>query len=474
MPIGPDHRIVAGFVVAVLIMTGIGTLAYRSTVQAASDVAWVVHTKVVLNRLALLLSLITDAETGQRGYALTGNETYLEPYRKSLTELAEVYASLRELTADNAQQQAQLDALRPVLDARLATLSASVDIRRAQGLVAAIAREASTGTGKQLHDRIRVIVKAMEETERILLHQREEQSADAKRATQAIIFAGNLMAIALIALSLRHALRELARRRAVEAALQASNAELTSATARAQQSDHLKSAFLATMSHELRTPLNSIIGFSGILRQELAGPLNAEQVKQLDMVQNSARHLLALINDVLDISKIEAGEMDVSCASFDLRAVIESAVASITPQAAKKGLALSTYIEPELAPLLSELVSDRRRVQQVLINLLNNAVKFTESGTVAVDAVMVRGGRQLRLQVRDSGKGIKPENLDVLFRPFRQVETGLARQHEGTGLGLAICQRLASLLGGSIEVESRWGQGSTFSFILPLAREEQS
>jgi signal transduction histidine kinase len=180
--------------------------------------------------------------------------------------------------------------------------------------------------------------------------------------------------------------------------------------------------------------------------------------------------LLALINDVLDISKIEAGEMEVSCAPFDLRATIESAVASITPLAQKKGLALSVQIAPELG----KLVSDRRRIQQILINLLNNAIKFTERGTVALYAEPVPDAPALRLRVQDTGIGIKPDDLDALFRPFRQIDTGLARQHEGTGLGLAICTRLAELLGGKIEVESQWGQGSTFSLTLPLTTPEKS
>ncbi len=245
-------------------------------------------------------------------------------------------------------------------------------------------------------------------------------------------------------------------------------AELAVARDRAEAADRSKSAFLATMSHELRTPLHSIIGFTGIILQGLAGPLNAEQAKQLGMVRNSARHLLALINDVLDISKIEAGEFRVEAALFDLRATIERAVATIRPLADAKRLDLRL----EMSPSIGELTSDARRVEQILLNLLNNAVKFTELGEVALVADAVGGN--VRLRITDTGIGIKPEDLATLFRPFHQAASGLARSHEGTGLGLAICRRLAGLLGGEIQVESEPGRGSTFTLLLPLRQSSQA
>ncbi len=245
-------------------------------------------------------------------------------------------------------------------------------------------------------------------------------------------------------------------------------AELAVERDRAEAADRLKSAFLATMSHELRTPLNSVIGFTGIILMELAGPVNDEQRKQLQMVEKSANHLLSLINDVLDISKIEAGQLEVVSEPFDVRSSIEAVVGIASPLAAKKGLDLSV----EIAPEIDSLRSDSRRFEQVLLNLLNNAVKFTEKGGVKLTARLDAAASgcpppQIRLSVADTGMGIKPEDFDTLFLPFRQIDTGLSRRHEGTGLGLAICRRLAELLGGKIEVESRWGEGSVFTFSLP-------
>ena len=238
--------------------------------------------------------------------------------------------------------------------------------------------------------------------------------------------------------------------------------ELQAALVRAEAADRIKSAFLATMSHELRTPLNSIIGFTGIVLQGLAGPLNPEQTKQLGMVRGSARHLLELINDVLDISKIEAGQLEVRAEPFDLRESIDRVAASVRPLAEKKGLELVV----QFGPGLGAMTGDRRRLEQVLINVLNNAIKFTERGRVALVADVT--GNRVRLQVTDTGIGIRPEDLATLFQPFRQIDTGLSRLHEGTGLGLAICRRLVTLMGGDIAVSSEWSRGSEFIVTLPL------
>ena len=243
--------------------------------------------------------------------------------------------------------------------------------------------------------------------------------------------------------------------------LEARAAELAAANARLQELDRLKSEFLATMSHELRTPLNSIIGFTGILRQGMAGPINAEQVKQLGMVQASARHLLSLINDVLDLSRIEAGKIELDQLPFDLAGVVAEVEASCHPALVQKGL----VFRAEFPAGGLELVADRKRCLQVLLNLVGNAVKFTERGEIHVAGW--REEDRLRVTVADSGIGIRPEHLGMLFEAFRQVDGSARRVYEGTGLGLYLTRKLLGMMGGEISVESVLGQGSRFTFTLP-------
>ncbi|HMK56693.1 MAG TPA: MASE1 domain-containing protein [Dissulfurispiraceae bacterium] len=238
--------------------------------------------------------------------------------------------------------------------------------------------------------------------------------------------------------------------------------ELERAKERAEAADQLKSAFLATMSHELRTPLNSIIGFTGIILQGLVGPLNDEQKKQMGMVKNSAHHLLTLINDVLDISKIEAGQLTVVPEPFDLRESLNRIVKTVQPLVEAKGLSLGLSVGPDVGMIRS----DQRRVEQIMLNLIGNAIKFTERGRVDISGDV--NGKAVRIAVSDSGIGIKADDMDALFKPFRQLEHGLTRRYEGTGLGLSICKKLVELLGGEISVSSAVGKGSTFSFTLPI------
>jgi PAS domain S-box-containing protein len=238
--------------------------------------------------------------------------------------------------------------------------------------------------------------------------------------------------------------------------------QLHDAKEAAEAADRLKSAFLATMSHELRTPLNSIIGFTGILRQGLSGPVNHEQARQLDVIASSAGHLLKLIRDVLDISKIEAGQLDLDVGPVALGDLIAKTARSVQPQADAKGLDLDVAVDDDV----DVARTDERRVEQILLNLLSNAVKFTERGRVTVRCGRTDG--RYRIEVADTGIGIAPESLALLFQPFRQIESELNRRYEGSGLGLSICKRLAGLMGGDIGVDSTPGQGSTFWYTVPV------
>ena len=240
-------------------------------------------------------------------------------------------------------------------------------------------------------------------------------------------------------------------------------ADLAIAKDLAEAADRVKSAFLATMSHELRTPLNSIIGFTGILLQELAGPLNAEQRKQLEMVRDSSRHLLELINDVLDISKIEAGQLEIRKTAFSLANSVGKISGLIRPLAEQKQLSLLVLV-PENVGMIK---SDQRRVEQIMLNLLNNAVKFTDNGSVRLTAE--QDSKFIRLSVSDTGIGIPEKDLPRIFERFYRVDKARSRELGGTGLGLSIVKHIVQAHGGQVWVQSVPGRGSTFSFTIPTA-----
>jgi signal transduction histidine kinase/CheY-like chemotaxis protein len=229
----------------------------------------------------------------------------------------------------------------------------------------------------------------------------------------------------------------------------------------AEQVSELKTQFLANMSHELRTPLNSIINFTRILSSGMRGPVNESQLDYLNRVRMSGEHLLGLINDILDLSKIEAGRMELFPETFHIPDLVQSVMA--TAAGLTKGKPIE--LRQELAPDLPPIDADRTRIRQVLLNLLSNAAKFTDTGTITVRAVHV--GDAIELSVIDTGIGIAPGHLEAIFEEFRQVDGETNRRYEGTGLGLAICRRLVDLHRGRLWVESTPGAGSTFTFTLP-------
>ncbi len=223
-----------------------------------------------------------------------------------------------------------------------------------------------------------------------------------------------------------------------------------------------KSEFLANMSHELRTPLNSVIGFSEVLRDRMFGDLNAKQTQYVEVILASGRHLLSLINDILDLSKIEAGRMELELAAFDLPLAIQNALTLVSDRAARHGITIATALDKRLGPL----TADERKLKQILLNLLANAVKFTPAGGRVEVAARPSDGH-VEISVTDTGIGIAEEDQDAIFEEFRQVGAHEGRPREGTGLGLPLAKRFVELHGGRLWVESKVGRGSTFTFTIP-------
>ena len=247
--------------------------------------------------------------------------------------------------------------------------------------------------------------------------------------------------------------------------LETINREIALKNLELAEASRMKSAFIANMSHELRTPLNAIIGFTGALLMKLPGPLTDEQDRQLNTIRNSARHLLSLINDILDVAKIEAGKVTLSLESVNCQQLMGEVAETLRPLAAQKGL--EVFIDMPEQPIV--LQTDRRALAQIMINLANNAIKFTEKGMVKLTLGQRTDDEQAvitEFSVTDSGSGIKPEDQAKLFQAFSQLDSTSTRHAEGAGLGLYLSQNLANLLGGSLFFSSDFGKGSTFTLAL--------
>lgn len=252
------------------------------------------------------------------------------------------------------------------------------------------------------------------------------------------------------------AIRDVTERKRIEQALREKNAELENA-------NRAKDRFLASMSHELRTPLNAVLGFTGTLLMKLPGPLTPDQEKQLRTIQNSARHLLSLINDLLDLAKIESGKVELHVETVSCDSVLEEVATTLRPLAEAKGLRfLASVPESKIT-----MQTDRRALNQILLNLTNNAIKFTDTGTIQIEISQRQAhgtaAKITEISVTDTGVGMKAEEQARLFQAFEQLDKTSTRRHEGTGLGLYLSQKLAGLLGGRIDFESVYGQGSRFT-----------
>jgi len=229
-----------------------------------------------------------------------------------------------------------------------------------------------------------------------------------------------------------------------------------------EQASALKSQFLANMSHEFRTPLNAILGYASILLQGISGELTPSQRKALDRIASNGRHLVGIISEILDLSRIEAGQMPLQISTFVPRLLVEEVLAEMEPIIARSKLTVTSHVSPDLGPL----VSDRQKVKQVVLNLLSNALKFTREGSVTIRVAKADTPSMVAIAIADTGIGIDPRDHDKIFEDFQQVDSSVARPYGGTGLGLSICRRLATILGGRLDMESAVGRGSTFTLVV--------
>jgi len=468
---------------------------------------------------------ITNAETGQRGYLITHDESYLAPYHQALLAITADTSALRRLAGADSVHKRQLDSLSKRIDTKLSELALTIDLARSGGPDAARA-EVLTRRGKEAMDDIRGVLGQLSAHQDALLAERIASSDRHYRVVTVTDVAGTIVAVLLVLL-LNTMLTRYADGQAVAARLlHAQNSELNDAnkqlgeqtmelelqnqqlqdqtvelesqqmqleeqtselemqseellssveelqqqSARAEEASQAKSLFLTTMSHELRTPLNAIAGYADLLAMEIRGPLVEAQRDDLRRIKKSGQHLLSLINDILNLAKIESGQLDLRIRDVSVATVLEDVDALVAPQFGAKGI---TYDYPHCSASL-RVKADSEKLEQILLNLLSNACKFTDTGgrvSVECDAHSEAEADHrptIALRVRDSGRGIASDKLEKIFEPFVQIDRHLTgSSQQGVGLGLAISRDLARSMSGDLVAESEPGVGTTFVLTLP-------
>lgn len=387
---------------------------------------------------------IAEAESGSRGFLLTGNDQFLPPFSRAMAGLEGQLAQLRETGQAHRPIGARIGEIEKLAGEKISELTAATQagwLGEWDFANELVAQGLSLGAGARLRD-------VIGEVETATLIEGERLTQETLNNMKMAAFLAVLCCVGLFALFAVENQRVAARRRAAEHA------------------SAVKSAFLASMSHELRTPLNAVIGYSQMLQEEAEADNRSTDLQDLQKIESAGKHLLELINSILEMSKIEAGKVEVQSGPFLVPELIGEVVELVRPMATKNGNQLETAI----APGVGAMTTDAVKLRQCLLNLLSNAAKFTHNGriTLRVERVFEEDRPFIRFDVVDTGPGIAPAELRQLFEPFHQLEsTPIRGKGQGTGLGLAITRRLSRLLGGDTLVQSEPGAGSTFTLSLP-------
>lgn len=408
-----------------------------------------------LEKVEILDRRVQEAESVQRRYVLTGLRSDWEAYTLAVHTLQQDSEAIRLAAADNSIYLAQAAQLTSRVRERLDELEEIARIRDTQGLSAAQEYILSRDTSEKMALIGDFASEIREESAASAITARAEAKERARHLAIFIAFA-SIFALLTVAFSTYLVNRHLKRRLVAERRLMAAKEE-------AERANRAKSDFLAQMSHELRTPLNAIIGFTNILRKNKGGHLQEQELDYLQRVHTNGVHLLTLINDILDLSKVEAGRIELEFESVALERLVQETIEQLSSQIFDE----SVELQAEVPPDLTSIRADPIKLRQVLLNLVGNALKFTERGSVRV-VVMAdpATAAPLRIDVIDTGIGIPEEHLPLIFKPFEQVESGTTRRFGGTGLGLAISDAICRQMGFQIEVRSVVGEGSTFSIVL--------
>jgi signal transduction histidine kinase/CheY-like chemotaxis protein len=397
-----------------------------------------------LQSIAALRSAISDAEGSQRGYLLTGRDEYLGPYLKAKTTLPVLLANVHTYALDTIPQRVRIDRLDHLVHQKLSEMTHTIDLRKA-GQPGQSMAVVLTDRGKNLMDETRSVIQSIEYAE---LEDHRETSARVEHLA-AIAGAASSLAVLSGLLLLTVAVWRIQREKS--AVLEANEA---------------KSRFLANMSHELRTPLNAIIGYSEMLGEEAEDSGQLSFLPDLNRIRTAGRHLLDLINSVLDISKIEAGKMDLYLETFSIRRLVSDVQDVVKPLFDKNENQFVIHCPDDIG----NMHSDQTKLRQCLYNLLSNAAKFTSKGEIRLTVRRPsENGDYLHFSIQDSGIGMSAEQIQHVFEPFTQADSATTRRFGGTGLGLAITRRFSEMLGGSVQAQSTPGVGSTFTLLVPAS-----
>ena len=458
-------KLIAELAAASAVLLLVAILSYRSLTRNVADRRWVTHTYQVLQKLDDLQIGMAGAETGQRGYILTGENSYLHPYENALAQILQNVRAVRELTADNPNQQRSLDRLQPLIAAKLAELQDRIDVRKQQGLAAGVdaVRE---GSGKKYMEQIGVAIAAMKQEEERLLVLRSNELEVSSHAARVMIVIGEVLAFVFLFAAGLVIQQEMNRRRLAEKEIRCLNAELEKRVAErtaelAERAKDLERSnmelqqFAYVASHDLQEPLRTIASFTQLLAKRYNDKLDDKAREFINYAVDGSKRMQTLINDLLAFSRVGTQGRTLETVRCD--PVLDRVLRNLRLAIQDSGAVITR-------DRLPAVLADEMQLSQMFQNLLANAIKFRGSDPPRIHVSAERQGAIWKLMVRDNGIGISPDHQDRIFVIFQRLHS--KTQYPGTGIGLAICKKIAERHGGRIWFEPSPGGGSTFYFTM--------